>query len=78
VLQLAFLQGKVVLVEIVLSAEEVAAALETEDERVGQALQSQEAPEQRHPEEGARSRGCSGVDSQTNRADKGGRLVHRR
>jgi hypothetical protein len=80
VLQPAFLQGEVVLVGLVLSAEEVVAAWETEDEHivVEQALQRQAAPERRHPGGGARSRQCSGVDLQTNRVDKDGTLYHRR
>lgn len=66
-------------VEVVLSAEGVVVAWETEAGRavvVVQALQPRVALEQRHPEEGARSRQCSGVGSLTNRADRGGRLGH--
>jgi len=47
-------------------------------EVAGQVWQRQEAPEQIHPVEGARSRQCSGVGSQTSHADKGGRRGHRR
>ena len=56
-------------------------ALEIEGGRIevaGQVLQRQAAPERTHPVEGARSRQCSGVGSQTSHADKGGRRGHRR
>jgi hypothetical protein len=42
-----------------------------------QALRPRVALEQRHPVEGARSRRYSGGGLSTNRADRGGRLVHR-
>ena len=79
-LQPAFLQGEAVMGGLVLSAEEVVAALEIEGGRVavvGRVLQRQAAPERRHPVEDARSRQCSGVGSPTSRADRGGRLAHR-